>query len=72
MRRLVVIAIVASWPAPANAGYMKSAAPAEPRPLTVQQQKLRTCGAEWQAMKAGGTTGETTWAQYRRDCLRRK
>ncbi len=43
-----------------------------PKPLTPQQQKLRDCGAEWQKMKKEGKTNGLTWAELRRDCLRRK
>jgi hypothetical protein len=42
------------------------------KPLTPQQQKLRDCGAEWQKMKKEGRTNGLTWAELRRDCLRRK
>ena len=45
---------------------------AEPKPLTPQQQKLRACGAEWQKMKQEGRTNGVTWAELRRECLRRK
>jgi hypothetical protein len=45
---------------------------AAPKALTPQQQKLRDCGAEWQAMKKEGRTAGLTWASVRRDCLRRK
>jgi hypothetical protein len=40
--------------------------------LTPQQQKLRDCGAEWQRMKQEGRTNGLTWAELRRECLRRK
>jgi hypothetical protein len=45
---------------------------ARPKPLTPQQQKLRDCGAEWQKMKQEGRTNGLTWAELRRECLRRK
>ena len=58
--------------APATAEYVKSAAPpAAGKQLTPQQQKLKNCGAEWQAMKKEGRTEGVTWAKYRRDCLRK-
>jgi len=57
---------------PATAEYLKSAAPpASEKKLTPQQQKLKNCGAEWQAMKKEGKTEGVTWKQYRRDCLRK-
>jgi hypothetical protein len=49
-----------------------SAQTAEPKVLTPQQQKLRDCGAEWQKMKKEGRTNGLTWAELRRECLRRK
>jgi len=45
---------------------------AAPKVLTPQQQKLRDCGAEWQKMKKEGRTNGLTWAELRRECLRRK
>jgi hypothetical protein len=67
------IALAAVLAAPtATAQYMQSASPEPPgKTLTPQQQKLKNCGAEWQAMKREGKTAGITWAQYRRDCLRR-
>jgi len=49
-----------------------TAQPAAPKGLTPQQQKLRDCGAEWQKMKQEGRTNGLTWAELRRECLRRK
>ena len=58
--------------APAAAEYLKSAAPPPTeKTLTPQQQKLKNCGAEWQAMKKEGRTEGVTWPKYRRDCLRK-
>ncbi len=58
------LAVVAAPPALAET--------AAPKPLTPQQQKLRDCGAEWQKKKKEGRTNGLTWAEVRRDCLRRK
>jgi hypothetical protein len=71
---MAAIALAAALAAPAaTAPYMQSASP-EPsaKTLTPQQQKLKNCGAEWQAMKQNGKTEGITWAQYRRDCLRKR
>ena len=61
---IVCIGIVAAPPSLAQT--------APPRSLTPQQQKLRDCGAEWQKMKQEGRTNGLTWAELRRECLRRK
>jgi len=70
---LAVIVLGAALAAPpAAAQHAEAAAPEPPaRTLTPQQQKLRTCGGEWRAMKRDGNTHGVTWAQYRRDCLKR-
>lgn len=70
---LAVVMLAAALAAPPAAAQHMEAASPEPsgRALTPQQQKLRTCGAEWQAMKQDGKTQGVTWAQYRRDCLKR-
>lgn len=67
-----ILLVAALAVAPAAAQYMQSASP-EPsgKTLTPQQQKLRTCGAVWQTMKQDGKTQGITWAQYRRDCLKK-
>jgi hypothetical protein len=73
-RTIVIVAAIMLAGAPAGAfaaeEYMRSAAP-ETRTLTPQQQKLKNCGTEWQAMKREGRTAGITWASYRRDCLRK-
>ncbi len=63
--------LLAAWLAIASAAAQSLESVPPARKLTPQQQKLRTCGAEWQAMKQEGKTQGITWAQYRRDCLRR-
>jgi len=69
-----VIMLAAALAAPpAAAQHVEEASPApSARELTPQQQKLRICGAEWQAMKREGRTQGVTWAQIRRDCLKRR
>ncbi len=61
---IACIAVAAALPAAAET--------AAPKPLTPQQQKLKDCGAEWQKMKQDGTAKSTTWANFRRDCLKKK
>ncbi len=66
---LVALAIAAMAVATTPPGIAETAAP---KPLTPQQQKLKDCGAAWQQMKKDGTTNGQTWANVRRDCLRKK
>jgi hypothetical protein len=57
---------------PSAAQYMQ-AVPSQPeRKLTPQQERLKRCGAEWQDMKRQGKTEGIRWADFRRDCMRRK
>lgn len=43
------------------------------RPLTVQQQKLKDCGAKWQEeKKAKGVKGREAWNKFRSDCMKKK
>ena len=64
-----VVAVVA---APAIAQYVQTPAPAPTeKKITPQQQKLKDCGAAWQVMKKEGKTQGVTWAQYRKDCLKK-
>jgi hypothetical protein len=76
IRHALVIALAAAFTgmmvASAGAEYMKSAAPpATEKKLTPQQQKMKDCGAQWQAMKKEGKTAGLTWTQYRKDCLKK-
>ncbi len=65
-------AVAGALAAPATAQYVQSAAPAQPdKKVTPQQQKLKDCGAQWQAMKKEGKTEGLTWAKYRKDCLKK-
>jgi hypothetical protein len=69
--RMVLVASAIAWTAVATAlpGLAETAAP---KALTPQQQKMKDCGAEWQKMKQDGTAKGMTWANFRRDCLKRQ
>jgi hypothetical protein len=47
------------------AGFALSAAPAS------AQNRLQTCNAEWNAMKANNTVGDKKYADFRKECLAR-
>jgi hypothetical protein len=67
---LAAASIVAVVAPPVAAQYLQ-AAPSQPeKKLTPQQQKLKDCGAKWQEMKKNGTAKDTTWAAYRKACMR--
>jgi hypothetical protein len=72
MRKRMIFAALAAACMTILAERSGIAQTAAPKPLTPQQQKLRDCGAEWQKMKREGTTNGLTWAELRRECLRRK
>ena len=56
---------------PTAAASDKAAKPK--RPLTVQQQKLKDCGAKWQEeKKAKGVKGREAWNKFRSECLKKK
>lgn len=58
MKTLVIAAALAVFAAgAANAGP------------TMQQEKMKACGAKWTEMKAKGTTGKQTYAEYNKSCL---
>jgi hypothetical protein len=40
--------------------------------LSPQQQKMKDCGAEWQAMKKDGRAKGTSWNAFRKECLSKK
>jgi hypothetical protein len=67
---IVAVAFAIAWVSVAAPPSVAQTAPS--KPLTPQQQKLRDCGAEWQKMKQEGRTNRLTWAELRRECLRRK
>jgi hypothetical protein len=78
MRRRVVAlmlgaALITATLAPPTAAQYLRAAPSQPeRKLTPQQERLKRCGAKWQEMKRQGKTEGIRWADFRRDCMRRK
>ena len=37
-----------------------------------QQNKMKACGAEWQAMKKVGRAKGTTYAAFSKECLKKK
>ena len=39
---------------------------------TAQQNKMKACGAEWQAMKKDGRAKGTTYAAFSKECLKKK
>jgi len=66
-------AITLAIAAPPSAAQYMQAAPTQPeKKLTPQQERLKRCGAEWQEMKRQGKTQGIRWADFRRDCMRRK
>ena len=77
LRRVIALMLGAALAAatlapPAIAQYLQ-AAPSQPeRKLTPQQERLKKSGAEWQEMKRQGKTEGVRWADFRRDCMRRK
>ena len=54
------LALLAAGAAPSVAG---AAGP------TAQQEKMKACGAKWTEMKAKGTTGPQTYAEYSKKCM---
>jgi hypothetical protein len=75
LKRLAAISLSAALAiavaAPPVAAQYVQAAPSQPeKKLTPQQQRLKDCGAEWQKMKADGRSKTTTWAAFRKDCMR--
>ena len=39
---------------------------------SAQQNKMKACGAEWQAMKKDGRAKGTTYAAFSKECLKKK
>ena len=39
---------------------------------SAQQNRMKACGAEWQAMKKDGRAKGTTYAQFSKECLKKK
>src|SRR5689334_13502747 len=68
-RRMVLIAAAIACMAVATA-LPGMAEAAVPKALTPQQHKLKGCGSEWQKVKRDGTAKGTTWAAFRKDCLK--
>jgi hypothetical protein len=57
---------------PSAAQYVQAVPSQSEKKLTPQQERLKRCGAEWQDMKRQGKTQGIRWADFRRDCMRRK
>ena len=75
LRRVVAISLAAAFAvavaAPPVAAQYMQAAPSQPeKKLTPQQEKLKACGAKWQKMKEDGSAKNTTWAAFRKECMR--
>ena len=66
-------------PAPPQTGpcspWQQPAAPPAPAPSTATrgntQSVMKECGAQWQAVKAAGTTNGQTWPQFLKECRSR-
>jgi Skp family chaperone for outer membrane proteins len=59
---------------PAAAAPAAPAAPAANQPSAAQkaqQDKMKSCAAEWQAMKKAGKTKGTTYQQFSSECLKK-
>lgn len=69
-KRMMMVAAAIACMAVATA--LPGMAETAPKPLTPQQQKMKDCGAEWQKMKADGTAKGMKWADFRKDCLKKK
>lgn len=74
----LMAALAASAPAGAQAPAPTPEAPRAERaarpPSPAQQavrDRMRRCGAEWQAAKAAGTTGGQRWNDFRAACFAR-
>ena len=64
-------------PSPAGAVEAKEAAATatkEKRPPTPGQlaarERMKTCGAEWRALKAAGNTANRTWREFSSTCMK--
>jgi hypothetical protein len=69
---LVVTATVPTFAPSLAAVATKEKAKVKAAPSASQKaarQRMRDCGAEWQAMKKAGKTKDTTWRRFSQDCL---
>ncbi len=56
-------------------GQTKTSAKATKEPSAKQKaarERMKSCGAEWQAMKKDGRAKGTTWRKFSSECLKRK
>jgi hypothetical protein len=61
----------AKKPAPAAAAPAAPAAPAPSAAQKAQQDKMKSCAAEWQGMKKAGKTKGLTYKQFSSECLKK-
>jgi len=68
--------VIVAAPSPAGAVEAKETATAknEKRPPTPGQlaarERMKTCGAEWRALKTAGNTGSRTWREFSSTCMK--
>ena len=63
--------MTAAKPAMAATPSMMAAKPAMTSGAMTQNSKMKDCGTKWQQMKASGTTGGQTYAQFSKTCLKK-
>ena len=61
----------ATIPTVAYAEMLKKEEPKKKEP-GAQQNRMKACGAEWQAMKKDGRAKGTTYAAFSKECLKKK
>ncbi|ALA19257.1 MULTISPECIES: hypothetical protein [unclassified Chelatococcus] len=69
--------VIVAAPSPAGAVEAKETAATatkEKRPPTPGQlaarERMKTCGAEWRALKTAGNTGSRTWREFSSTCMK--
>ncbi len=64
---------VAAPSAPASPTAPAATSPAKPasQAQLAQRNKMKGCGAEWQALKKAGKTQGKTWRQFSSECLKK-
>lgn len=75
--RLCLQGKTSDWTPAASKAAARKITPAKARPLKARAPKqtsgsnrMKMCGAKWQAMKAANTTNGQTWRQFSSQCLR--
>jgi len=71
---LALSIVIVATPSPAGAVEAKESATKEKRAPTPGQlaarERMKTCGAEWRALKAAGNTGSRTWREFSSACMK--